>query len=88
MGHTIPVEPGKAPPFRSLYRLSPAEYDEAKQQNEDYLKKGWIEPSASPYGAPILFVNRRAYVYACVSTIAPQKRSKLITDLLCLALRI
>ncbi|GJP70425.1 hypothetical protein CLOP_g1368, partial [Closterium sp. NIES-67] len=58
-GHTIPVEPGKLPPFRPLYRLSPAEYEEAKQQIEEYLRKGWIEPSASPYGAPILFVNKK-----------------------------
>ncbi|CAI7769555.1 unnamed protein product, partial [Closterium sp. NIES-54] len=59
VGHTIPVEPGKVPPFRPLYRLSPAEYEEAKQQIEEYLRKGWIEPSASPYGAPILFVNKK-----------------------------
>ncbi|GJP59963.1 hypothetical protein CLOP_g17017 [Closterium sp. NIES-67] len=59
VGHTIPVEPGKLPPFRPLYRLSPAEYEEAKQQIEEYLRKGWIEPSASPYGAPILFVNKK-----------------------------
>ncbi|GJP48756.1 hypothetical protein CLOM_g8031 [Closterium sp. NIES-68] len=59
VGHTIPVEPGKAPPFRPLYRLSPAEYEEAKLQIKDYLDKGWIEPSASPYGAPILFVHKK-----------------------------
>ncbi|CAI7801038.1 unnamed protein product [Closterium sp. NIES-54] len=59
VGHTIPVEPGKAPPFRPLYRLSPTEYEEAKQQIEEYLRKGWIEPSASPYGAPILFVHKK-----------------------------
>ncbi|CAI7891577.1 unnamed protein product, partial [Closterium sp. NIES-54] len=50
VGHTIPVETGKALPFRLLYRLSLPEYEEAKQQIEDYMKKGWIEPSASPYG--------------------------------------
>ncbi|CAI7836790.1 unnamed protein product, partial [Closterium sp. NIES-53] len=59
VGHTIPVEPGNAPSFRPLYRLCPAEYEEAKQQIEDYMKKGWIEHSASPYGAPILFVNKK-----------------------------
>ncbi|CAI7818843.1 unnamed protein product [Closterium sp. NIES-53] len=59
VGHTILVEPGKLPPFRPLYRLSPAEYVEAKEQIEEYLRKGWIEPSASPYGAPILFVNKK-----------------------------
>ncbi|GJP40575.1 hypothetical protein CLOM_g239, partial [Closterium sp. NIES-68] len=42
-----------------VFRASPAEYEEAKQQIEEYLRKGWIEPSASPYGAPILFVNKK-----------------------------
>ena len=32
------------------------EYAEAKRQLQEYLAKGWIEPSSSPFGAPILFV--------------------------------
>ena len=59
VGHTIPLEPGAIPPFRPMYRLSPAEYAEAKRQIADYLEKGWIEPSSSPYGAPILFVSKK-----------------------------
>ena len=58
-GHTIPLEPGHAPPWRPLYRLSPAERDEAEKQIKDYLAKGWIRPSKSPYGAPILFVKKK-----------------------------
>jgi len=42
-----------------MYRLSPAEYAEAKKQVAEYLEKGWIEPSTSPYGAPILFVQKK-----------------------------
>jgi hypothetical protein len=59
VGHTIPLEPGHTPPFKGLYRLSPAELDEAKRQIDEYLRKGWIEPSSSPYGAPILFVTKK-----------------------------
>ncbi|GJP34415.1 hypothetical protein CLOM_g18862, partial [Closterium sp. NIES-68] len=59
VGHTIPVEPGKLPPFRPLYRFSPVEYEEAKQKIEEFLRKGWIEPSASPYGAPIFFDKKK-----------------------------
>ena len=59
VGHTIPLEPGAVPPFRPLYRLSPLEQAEAKRQIEEYLAKGWIEPSSSPYGAPILFVPKK-----------------------------
>ena len=59
IGHTIPLEPNAVPPFRPLYRLSPLEQAEAKRQIEEYLAKGWIEPSSSPYGAPILFVPKK-----------------------------
>jgi hypothetical protein len=55
MAHTIPLEEGSKPPFRPIYHLSPKELEEAKRQVQ-YLEKGWIEPSASPYGSPILFV--------------------------------
>ncbi|CAI7730951.1 unnamed protein product [Closterium sp. NIES-53] len=59
VGHPIPLEPGKLPPFIPLYCLSRAEYVEAKEQIEEYLRKRWIEPSVSPYGVPILFVNKK-----------------------------
>lgn len=32
---------------------------EARRQIEDYLQKGYIRPSVSPYGAPILFAKRK-----------------------------
>ena len=59
VGHTIPLEPGHAPPWRPLYRLSPAEKAEAEKQVKEYLAKGWIRKSQSPYGAPILFVKKK-----------------------------
>ena len=59
IGHTIPLEPDSHPPFRPIYRLSPLEYAEAKAQIAEYLSKGWIEHSSSPYGAPILFVPKK-----------------------------
>lgn len=39
--------------------MSPAELEEARRQIEDYLAKGYIRPSVSPYGAPILFARRK-----------------------------
>lgn len=39
------------------YRLSPAEHHEVKTQVTNLLQKGWIEPSKSPFGSPILFVK-------------------------------
>ena len=59
IGHTIPLEAESRPPFRPMYRLSPAELEETKRQIEEYVKKGWIEPSSSPYGSPILFVQKK-----------------------------
>lgn len=58
IGHTISCEAGHKPPWRPIYRLSPAELEEVKRQVADLLKKGYIEPSKSPYGAPILFTPK------------------------------
>jgi hypothetical protein len=58
MAHTIPLE-GHKLPFRPIYRLSPLEVEEAKRQITEYIHKGWIEPSSSPYGSPILFVKKK-----------------------------
>lgn len=39
--------------------MSPAELEEVRRQLNDLLEKGWIRPSESPYGAPILFVRKK-----------------------------
>lgn len=57
--HTIPLESGTQPVFRPMYRLSQAETAEVKRQLEELLAKGLIEPSTSPYGAPVLFVQKK-----------------------------
>jgi hypothetical protein len=38
-----------------MYRLSQVELEECIKQVTLFLEKGWIQPSKSPYGAPILF---------------------------------
>lgn len=58
-GHTIPLEPGHKPPVRPIYRLSPLEFAELKKQIKQLLALGFIEPSSSPYGAPVLFVQKK-----------------------------
>lgn len=57
--HEIPLEPGKPAPNRPVYRLSPGELDELKTQLQDLLDRGFITPSTSPFGAPILFVPKK-----------------------------
>jgi hypothetical protein len=57
--HTIPLEPGAKPPCRPMYRLSQPELEELRKQISELLMKGYIEPSSSPYGAPVLFVKKK-----------------------------
>ncbi|KAJ9511943.1 hypothetical protein QJQ45_004469 [Haematococcus lacustris] len=60
VGHTIPLVPDARPPVTPMYRLSKPEQEELKKQIQDYLSKGMIEPSSSPYAAPILFVQKKS----------------------------
>ncbi len=46
------------PPLRKLYRLSQAETAELNKQILSLLEKGYIQPSNSPYGSPVLFVRK------------------------------
>ena len=57
--HAIKLEPGAEPAWRPTYRMSPLELQEVKKQLDDLLAKAWIQPSVSPYGAPILFVRKK-----------------------------
>ena len=56
---TSSLEPDAVPPFKPIYRLSPMERQEVERQLAELLEKGLIEPSLSPYGAPILFVAKK-----------------------------
>ena len=55
---TIPLLPGTKPIFRPMFRYSPMELEEMERQVTDLLANGYIEPSTSPYGAPVLFVKK------------------------------
>jgi RNase H-like domain found in reverse transcriptase/Reverse transcriptase (RNA-dependent DNA polymerase)/Integrase zinc binding domain/Chromo (CHRromatin Organisation MOdifier) domain/Retroviral aspartyl protease/Integrase core domain len=57
--HAIPLLPNAQPQFRPMYRLSQLERREVERQIAELLKKGWIEPSISPWGAPILFAPKK-----------------------------
>ncbi|CAN4123904.1 unnamed protein product [Withania somnifera] len=39
--------------------MAPAELRELKEQLKDLLEKGFIKPSMSPWGAPVLFVRKK-----------------------------
>lgn len=55
---TIPLMPGTLPVNKRLFRYSPREQEEIKQQVKELLEKDLIKPSSSPYGAPVLFVQK------------------------------
>ena len=57
--HPIDLEPNHKPPCRPVYRLSLSEQDEVTKQVKDLLDKGFIRPSSSPYGSPVLFVKKK-----------------------------
>jgi len=55
----IDLEPGTKPISIPPYRMAPAELKELKDQLQDLLSKGFIRPSVSPWGAPVLFVKKK-----------------------------
>ena len=56
---TIDLIPGTEPISIPPYRMAPAELRELKAKLEELLSKGFIRPSISPWGAPILFVKKK-----------------------------
>jgi hypothetical protein len=55
----IELVPGTAPIAQRAYRMNPQELEELKRQLTDMLSKGLIRPRASPWGSPVLFVDKR-----------------------------
>ncbi|KAJ9567128.1 hypothetical protein OSB04_003094 [Centaurea solstitialis] len=56
---TIDLIPGATPISKQPYRMAPSEMKELKEQIQDLLNKGYIRPSVSPWGAPVLFVKKK-----------------------------
>ncbi|GBG84351.1 hypothetical protein CBR_g38322 [Chara braunii] len=57
--HAIEIIPGSKTPKGRIYRMASAELDELRKQLKELTKKGWIRPSTSPYGSPVLFVPKK-----------------------------
>ncbi|KAJ9547592.1 hypothetical protein OSB04_020135 [Centaurea solstitialis] len=55
----IDLVPGAAPVARTPYWLAPPELQELSNQLQELSAKGFIHPSSSPWGAPILFVKKK-----------------------------
>nr|GFD06737.1 putative reverse transcriptase domain-containing protein [Tanacetum cinerariifolium] len=55
----IDLIPGALPVVKSPYRLAPSEMSELSSQLKELQEKGFIRPSHSPWGAPMLFVKKK-----------------------------
>ncbi|GJW21474.1 putative reverse transcriptase domain-containing protein [Tanacetum coccineum] len=55
----IDLVPGVALVARAPYRLAPSEMKELPDQLQELSDKGFIRPSSSPWGTPVLFVKKK-----------------------------
>jgi hypothetical protein len=56
---SIELLPGTAPISKRHYRMDVKDLVELQKQIEELLEKGFIRPSSSPWGAPVLFVSKK-----------------------------
>ncbi|GKA45468.1 putative reverse transcriptase domain-containing protein [Tanacetum coccineum] len=59
----IDLIPGAAPVARAPYRLAPSKMKELSEQLQELSDKGFIRPSSSPWGAPVLFVKKKDGIF-------------------------
>nr|GEU50030.1 putative reverse transcriptase domain-containing protein [Tanacetum cinerariifolium] len=55
----IELIPGAEPISKAPYRMALIELKELKDQLQELLERGFIRPSVSPWGAPVLFVKKK-----------------------------
>jgi hypothetical protein len=55
----IELLPGTAPIAKRPYRMGVDELEELKKQIKELQDKGLIRPSSSPWGAPVIFVDKK-----------------------------
>jgi hypothetical protein len=55
----IELVPGTAPIFKIPYRMAANQLTKLKEQLQKLLDKGYIRLSASPWGAPVIFVPKK-----------------------------
>ena len=56
---SIEVVQGTTPISRAPYCMAPTELKDLKTQLHELLDKGFIRPSVSPWGVPVLFVKKK-----------------------------
>nr|GFA92841.1 putative reverse transcriptase [Tanacetum cinerariifolium] len=66
------------PISKAPYRMAPVELKELKDQLQELLERVFIRPSVSPWGAPVLFVNKKddKFVIVFIDDILVFSKSK------------
>ncbi|GJS37024.1 hypothetical protein Tco_0535406 [Tanacetum coccineum] len=87
VGFHIDLVPEVMPIAKSPYRLAPTELQELSNQLKELQDKGFIRPSSSPWGAPVLFVKKKDGSFRmCIDYGKPKEEHevhmKLILELL------
>ncbi|GBG80801.1 hypothetical protein CBR_g31357 [Chara braunii] len=57
--HKIEIVEGSVPPKGCVYRMGQGELEELRRQIDHMIDRGWIRPSESEFGAPVLFVPKK-----------------------------
>ncbi|KAG5734540.1 hypothetical protein E4T56_gene4309 [Termitomyces sp. T112] len=73
----INLEEGTSPPFGKIYNMSEIELQALKEYLNDMLSKGFICPSISATGTPVLFTKKKdGSLQLCVDYWGPNKVTK------------
>ncbi|GJX07131.1 putative reverse transcriptase domain-containing protein [Tanacetum coccineum] len=65
----IDLIPGATLVARAPYRLAPSEMQELSNQLQELADRGFIRPSTSPWGAPVLFVKKKDGSFRMCSSV-------------------
>jgi hypothetical protein len=55
----IELKPDTAPIYKTPFRMTTPELAKLKENIKELLEKGFIHPSSSPWGAPMIFVLKK-----------------------------
>jgi hypothetical protein len=67
----IELKPGTTPIYKTPYRMYTPELAELKEHVKELLEKGFIRPSSSPWGVPVILSQRRMVPRGCAWIIVP-----------------
>ena len=80
---TIDLKPGTEPIARVPYRMSTLELQELKMQLKELLELRLIHPSASPWGAPVIFIRKKEGSWRLCIDYHQLNKAMIITSICC-----